>query len=128
MFEIVIPGAGGESRPFSDVLLSGVGDRPVKAIRQMVLLALAGFPPANRIAAYELADDEQPRIYRLKVKPHCWRLYFWADSTKKRFVFLHAVCKKKSKSDEQDATKARDRLTRYQGGKATIEHMGLPNR
>lgn len=122
---MVLPGGAGR-RPFSEALLGGGGDSPGKAVRQIILLAEGGFPPPNRIAAYELADDQQPRIHRWKVKPTCWRLYFHADSQTQRLILLHATCKKRPKANEQDAKKARDRLTRILQGDATIEEFQLP--
>lgn len=126
-YEPVFREAERERRPFSDVLFGGSGDRPHRALRVIELLRLGGFPPPAGSIAYEPADDQQPRIYYIKCKPSCWRLYAYVDQEKRQVLFLHCACKKGWKADPKDATRARMLLDRAFDGEVKFEPLELPD-
>jgi hypothetical protein len=106
------------ARPFSDDLLSG-GDRVVQAVGLMWLVQYHGWPEArrqlrdsdgrNRIV---LAGDRSgARIWLLKAKPSCWRLYFYVYEQTKQILYLHATCKKQDAQDDAAEARARRILT-----------------
>jgi len=113
-------------RPFSETLLGGNGDNPGLALRKIKLLEAGGFPPSNRLLEYEKADNLDPRIYRLKRKPKCWRIYFAVEG--RRLIYLHAVCKKSDRRNEEDSRKARRRLTAFYNGESALEKLEVPDR
>jgi len=121
VYEAVPRGADGSCdessrRPFSEELADG-GDPLVTVVTKVGLLQAHGWPDARRAmkdkrghTLLARCDDEEPELWLLKCKPSCWRLYFCVYPKTKRFVFLHAKCKKKNEEDAANATRARRRL------------------
>lgn len=109
-------------RPFSVRLLKG-GDQITTALGLMWTLQFHGWPRARQVMKDErgklrivLSDDENgKRIWILKAKPTCWRLYFYVYEEKKHILYLHAVCKKKDEQDPSETTRARRIFTRVGG-------------
>lgn len=111
--------------PFSKVFFAGDPRSLGLPLRKMLLHERGGFPGSSRGLVYELADKLTPRIYRLKCKPGPWRLYFWADASTRRFIYLHAVYKTKGKRDDGDSETARTRLFRIRRGTADVRRFRL---
>jgi hypothetical protein len=58
-----------------------------------------------------LSDEvDGKKIWILKAKPSCWRLYFHVYENTNQIFYLHAVCKKKDQQSPSDGRKARKRL------------------
>lgn len=101
-------------RPFSASLLRG-GDQIATALGLMWQLQFHGWPKAKQVMKDEhgkprivLSDEvDGVKIWILKAKPTCWRLYFYVYQEKTRIFYLHAVCKKKNAQNPSDARKAR---------------------
>lgn len=127
-YEILLRDADGKldaagERPFSNDL-AGDGDPVQTAIQKMRLLQHHGWPDARLNLKdkrgkllIDRADDEDPKIWILKCKPSCWRLYFCVYSDTKRIVYLYAVCKKRPDRDPADSVRARHRFDGFGGSR-----------
>jgi hypothetical protein len=105
-------------RPFSETLLAG-GDPIDGAIRKMELLCHHGWPMArlhmkngdgSPLVAEADSSEDAKKIWILKAKPQCWRLYFYVNQQepeKPFFLFLLAICKKKQKQSASHSKRAR---------------------
>lgn len=112
----------------SSTLASGCGDSPGKILRAMRLLEHAGYPPT--IGQFDLAaaDGAKPRIYILKAKPTCWRVYFGIDGQGRRFLYALAICKQQQKRKQSDTDKARRRFEEALAGDRPIQRITFPAR
>jgi hypothetical protein len=125
----------GNRRPFSEQFSGEVGG-VVAATGKMWLMGYHGWPGA--IAAIrddqgkpliEEADNQEPKIWILKCKPHCWRLYFYVYQDKNRFLYLYAKCKKKWKRNTSDSKRARNLFARIGGTRGIgIDSFAFPQR
>jgi len=97
--------------PFSDSLAS---TRKLAQVHNKIRMVQdVGWPEAKRTLRDDkgrpLIAKKDERIWLLKCKPSCWRLYFYVNNSGelKRIVYVYAVCKQKDEEDSQDAVKAR---------------------
>lgn len=129
-WEVALPTAeeGKWRYPFSEAFLACTGDPVNVAIADMKLLQELGFPPrpVGRLQ-YSRTDKKAPKIYRLKCKPSCWRLYLYPHPDQLRLIYLHSVCKKRDEQDPKDARLARDRLERLFSGNARALRFAFPD-
>jgi hypothetical protein len=111
--------------PFSDALAVS-GRMPVQPVTKIRIVQDIGWPEAKRRLkdrhGHPLIVKKDDRIWLLKCKPTCWRLYFYVyeNGEDKRIIYVHAVCKKADKENPHDAVEARriaDGIRR--GGSAT---------
>src|ERR1700719_4469119 len=98
--------------PFSETLaVSGVLAK--QAITKMRMLQEISWPEARNALkddqGHRLVVSKDDRIWLLKCKPSCWRLYFYVseNATTTRIAYVHAVCKKQNRENPSDATQAR---------------------
>ena len=88
-YEVAEPNGDGEhSYPFSEALAVSGGPPPVQAITKIRMLQAIGWPTAKNQLKDNLGKPlvvkKDDRIWLLKCKPSCWRLYFyvWDNETK----------------------------------------------
>ena len=121
---------GGYTRtPFSNTLALS-GTLPTQALTKMRMVEEIGWPEAKRV----LKDDrgkplivkKDDRIWLLKCKPHCWRLYFYVREETKKIIYVHAVCKKENVEDPSEATYARSVADEIQPGGSAITPFEFP--
>jgi hypothetical protein len=120
-----------QTTPVEDVLTSG-GDTPVPVITKLRLMRQIGWPHA-RTSLHDdrgkriivRADDQEPTIWELKLKPHCWRVYFHVYERSHNFAFLHAVCKKATPQNPGDAVSARNALDELRAGRCDLTPVPL---
>ncbi len=58
---------------------------------------------------HALIVKKDDRIWLLKCKPSCWRLYFYVfykQMLRKQIIYVYAVCKKKNREDPRAAAQA----------------------
>lgn len=119
--------------PFSDELVKS-GKIPVQAITKMRMLEELGWPTAKRQLkdnhGHPLVVKKDERIWLLKCKPACWRLYFYVheSSKSKCFIFVHAVCKKADQEDDGDTREARRIADQIRPGGSRITEFEFPAR
>jgi hypothetical protein len=113
-FEVVWKDQAGDYTvlPFSTALASQP-DRLAQVHNKIRMLQDLGWPEARRVLrdahGHPLVSRKDDRIWLLKCKPSCWRLYFYVYATdqEKRIIYVHAVCKKRDREDRQDFLDAR---------------------
>lgn len=123
----------GDKVPFSKSL-ARVGAPPNGAVRQMMTLESIGVSEAQRTLKDSKGGSrvvrKDDKIWLLKCKPSCWRLYFYVSETKeeKRIIYVHAVCKKKTAENDTDAQKARVIADGIRPGGSRITPFAFPPR
>jgi phage-related protein len=99
-------------RPVSDAL-SGSAEK-IQVLKLMSRVEDLGLEDAKKLT---VGGERRKRrivkkedfIYLLKCTPSCWRLYFYVRETERRFVYVHAVCKKQDAEDPSDLATAKQR-------------------
>lgn len=115
--------------PFTEELTAS-GKAPVQAIQKMRMLQELGLKEAQAALkdknGKKLVVKKDGRIWLLKCKPSCWRLYFYADENVKQIVYVYAVCKKQNKEDPADEKKAQRVADRIRPGGSGITAFQFP--
>lgn len=130
-WEVVSPDGEGQltKRPVSSEM-DRCGDQLETPINKMRLFEHHGWPDARSKGVLEISrsDTTAPKLWILKCKPSCWRLYLYVDPPQKRLVYLYAKCKKKWKQDAEDSRKARRVFQSVQAGRFGIIAFQFPSR
>src|SRR6266496_2807956 len=98
--------------PFSAALASS-GTISAQVIIKMRKVQEIGWPEAvtqlHDNKGHRLIVKKNDKIWLLKCKPACWRLYFYVSETamEGRLIYVHAICKKTRKEDPAAAKAAR---------------------
>src|SRR5437899_2347270 len=100
-YEVIVRDASGDPSitPFSGGLTSA-GQVLGRVLRRMRMLQDLGLPAARLHMkdkdGRRLIVSKDDRIWLLKCKPTCWRLYFYVykSGSENRIIYVWAVCKK----------------------------------
>jgi hypothetical protein len=117
--------------PFSDALAAS-GVLAKQAVTKMRMLHEISWPEARDALkddqGHRLIVSKDDRIWLLKCKPSCWRLYFYVseNATTTRIVYVHAVCKKRNRENPSDATHARSIVDTIRPGGSGISAFEFP--
>ena len=117
--------------PFSDAL-GTPGKISAQPIIKLRMVQELGWPEAKRQLkdgdGHPLIVKKDDLIWLLKCKPSCWRLYFYVQKTdtEKRFIYVHAVCKKTDRENPGDADYARNIANGIRPGGSAITPFEFP--
>jgi hypothetical protein len=114
--------------PVSTAIAAGPDTAAV--VKKILLVQETGWPEALKLhfgpkGKHRIVKKDDV-IWLLKCTPSCWRLYFYIYKAKKWIIYVHAVCKKKSKEDPNDAVQARSVYEKIVGGSSGITEFPFP--